>query len=86
MESGNDFSGGGGGKKGDGWGFRGRIGIHEVLEINDTIREMIMKRANAAEIKAAAIRNGMVPMMEDGLEKVARGITTIEEILRVFHE
>jgi len=86
LDSRHDLFMGVGCKKCDGSGFRGRIGIHEVLEINDTIREMIMKRANAAEIKAAAIRNGMVPMMEDGLEKVARGITTIEEILRVFHE
>lgn len=73
-------------KKCDGSGFRGRIGIHEILEINDSIRELIMKRANASEIRAAAIKNGMVPMMEDGLDKVRRGITTIEEVLRVFHE
>ena len=67
-------------------GFRGRIGIHEILEIDDAIRNLIMKRANASEIKEAAVKKGMTTMLEDGLEKASRGLTTIEEILRVTQE
>lgn len=81
-----DFFVGVGCKKCDGSGFRGRIGIYEVLEINEEIRNLIMKRVNADEIKKTAIRNGMAPMMQDGLEKVKQGATTIDELLRVFHE
>ena len=82
----NDFSVGVGCKKCDMSGFRGRIGIHEVIEITDEIRQLIMKRATSAEVKAAAIKGGMVPMLQDGIEKAMAGITTIEEVLRVFHE
>ncbi len=81
-----DFFVGAGCKKCDMSGFRGRIGVHEVLEITEGIRELIMKRANATEIRDAAIKNGMVPMLQDALEKVQHGITSIEEVLRVFHE
>ncbi|MST04132.1 MAG: type II/IV secretion system protein [Candidatus Pacebacteria bacterium] len=81
-----DLSVGVGCKKCDMSGFKGRIGIQEVLEINEEIRELIMKRASTADIKAAAIRNGMKMMAEDGLDKVRQGLTTIEEVLRVFSE
>lgn len=67
-------------------GYHGRIGIQEVLEINDKIRLMIMKRANASEIQAAAVKMGMTTMFEDGFQKALKGITTLEEILRVIHE
>jgi len=80
------FSIGVGCKKCDASGFRGRVGIHEVLEINEEIRGLIMKNANAQEIKESAIRGGMKTMLEDGLEKAKQGITTIEEVLRVFNE
>lgn len=73
-------------KKCGGSGFRGRIGIHEVIEVNEEIRALIMKRSTAAEIRDAAIRNGMKTMIDDGLEKVKTGITTSEEVLRVFYE
>jgi len=81
-----DFYTGVGCKKCDMSGFRGRIGIHEILEMNDEIREMIMKRSDSTEIKIAAVRAGMVPMLQDGFEKAVQGLTTIEEVLRVFHE
>ncbi len=81
-----DFSVGAGCKKCDMGGFRGRIGIHEVIEVTQEIRELVMKRATSAEVKAAAVRAGMVPMLEDGFQKALQGITTIEEVLRVFHE
>lgn len=86
LDNKRDFFVGAGCKKCDGSGFQGRIGIHEVLEINDEIRELIMRRANANEIKVAAVRSGMKTMMEDGIEKALKGVTTLEEVLRVFHE
>ena len=73
-------------KECDGSGFKGRIGIHEVIEMNESLRALIMKQANASEIQAEAVRQGMVPMIEDGLAKAFMGITTVEEVLRVFHE
>ncbi|MBI2604284.1 MAG: secretion system protein E, partial [Candidatus Harrisonbacteria bacterium] len=67
-------------------GYKSRIGVHEVLEIDDEIREAIMRRANTAEIQKIAIKNGMRPMLEDAFQKAVAGATTIEEIVRVVHE
>ncbi|OIO46665.1 MAG: hypothetical protein AUJ28_02090 [Parcubacteria group bacterium CG1_02_37_51] len=67
-------------------GYRGRMGIYEVLEVTPAIKEMIMQRANADEIKVQAIKEGMTTILEDGIQKVASGQTTIEEILRVSKE
>lgn len=67
-------------------GYRGRIGIHEVLEVDNEVREAIIRRADSSEIKKIAIKNGMITMLEDGFQKALGGITTIEEILRVIHE
>lgn len=67
-------------------GYKGRIGIHEALEINDEIRTALMRNADASEIKKIAIANGMTLMIEDGFRKALTGTTTIEEILRVIHE
>ena len=65
-----------------GTGFRGRIGIFEVLVVTESIRTAIMARANAAEIEAKAIAEGMDGMLDDGLRKVVAGETTLEEVLR----
>ena len=59
------------------------MGLYEILEINDFIREAIMRRADAGEIKKIAIKNGMTTLLEDGFRKALAGYTTIEEILRV---
>lgn len=67
-------------------GYSGRTGIFEVLEMEDNIRKLIIKKASADEIEAQAIKNGMTTMLEDGIEKVLFGITTIEEIIRVTRE
>jgi type IV pilus assembly protein PilB len=67
-------------------GYRGRVGIREVLEVNDEIRQLVMGRANAGQIKEAAVKNGMTTMVRDGLEKVLKGLTSLEEILRIIHE
>ncbi|MEK7546801.1 MAG: GspE/PulE family protein [Patescibacteria group bacterium] len=67
-------------------GYEGRIGIREVLEIDEKIRDLIMSRASSQQIKEAAVRAGMTTMLQDGLEKAKQGITTIEEVLRIIHE
>lgn len=64
-------------------GYSGRIGIYEVMLVDDEIRMAILRRASSDEIKKIAIKNGMTTMIEDGMKKVFEGITTIEEILRV---
>ncbi len=66
-----------------GTGYRGRIGIFEILPIADEIRELIIRRANAKEIKEKAVSLGMRTLREDGISKVKTGITTIDEVLRV---
>jgi type II secretory ATPase GspE/PulE/Tfp pilus assembly ATPase PilB-like protein len=70
----------------EGKSYKGRIGIYEVLEVNDEIRELIVSHADASQIKQQAIKNGMKTMIEDGLLKARDGITTIEEVLRIVYE
>jgi len=67
-------------------GYKGRIGIYEVLPISAVIKELVVKRATSDEIQAQAQREGMRTMIEDGFIKAAQGITSIEEILRVISE
>jgi type II secretory ATPase GspE/PulE/Tfp pilus assembly ATPase PilB-like protein len=69
-----------------GSGYSGRIGIFEVLDVNDTISRMIMDSVSAQEIHELAIKNGMITMTEDGYLKALEGITTLEEVLRVSRE
>jgi type IV pilus assembly protein PilB len=67
-------------------GYRGRIGIFEVLPITESIRNLITQNATADQIQERAIKEGMRTMVEDGFIKAAQGITTIEEVLRVIME
>lgn len=67
-------------------GYKGRLGIHEVLKMSSTIRELVMKNATAAEVEAQAKKEGMTTMLEDGIFKSVQGLTTIEEVLRVVSE
>lgn len=67
-------------------GYLGRIGIFELLEMKEPIKKLVMTRANASQIKEEAVRLGMKTMLEDGLEKMEQGITTLDEILRVTKE
>lgn len=67
-------------------GFKGRIGIYEVIERNDKLENLIMSSAGVSEIKKAAIEDGMITMAQDGLLKVLQGITEIEEVFRVTGE
>ncbi|MCD6177878.1 type II/IV secretion system protein [bacterium] len=64
-------------------GYFGRTGIFEVLEMKENIQKLIMKKADADQIQKQAIENGMTTMLEDGIEKILLGITTIEEVIRV---
>jgi type II secretory ATPase GspE/PulE/Tfp pilus assembly ATPase PilB-like protein len=67
-------------------GYRGRIGIHEVLELDAPLREAILRKASAAEFREVALARGMTPMIVDGFKKAAAGQTSIEEILRMRYE
>lgn len=69
-----------------GSGFRGQIGIFEIFAVSEAVRRLLLKLAPISEIRAKAIHEGMTTMFEDGLKKVERGVTTIEEILRVVRE
>ncbi len=66
-----------------GTGYRGRIAIFELLIIDDTIRELIMRRATVREIKDKAVSLGMRTLRQDGIEKIKNGTTTVDEVLRV---
>lgn len=67
-------------------GYRGRLGVHEILENTPEIEDLIVKRATAQDIEAQAVAQGMITMWQDGFIKAVKGITTIEEILRVTKE
>jgi type II secretory ATPase GspE/PulE/Tfp pilus assembly ATPase PilB-like protein len=67
-------------------GFQGRMGIYEVLEVDETLSKMIVGRATSDDIQMAAVRAGMLTMQQDGFVKALMGRTTIEEILRVTRE
>jgi type IV pilus assembly protein PilB len=62
------------------------VGIYEIIEVDEVMRELIIKHASADEIAKAAIAHGMVPLLHDGVNKASGGITTIEEVLRVVRE
>jgi len=63
-------------------GYKGRVGLYEVMEINDELRELILVGASALELKKKAIDQGMIMLRRSGLTKVAAGLTTIEEVVR----
>ncbi len=70
----------------DNTGYRGRIGIHEVLEVDTPIRDAILSKATSNDIRALALARGMTPIIVDGFEKAKQGLTTFTEVLRVYHE
>ena len=67
-------------------GYKGRIGIFEVLPVTETIKDLIIKQATSDQVQAQAQKEGMRTMIEDGFIKAAQGITSIEEVLRVIIE
>ncbi|OGC53390.1 hypothetical protein A2709_02265 [candidate division WWE3 bacterium RIFCSPHIGHO2_01_FULL_43_9] len=75
---------GGGCKLCHGSGYFGRIGIFEVLEVTNAVRKLINQKEDADIIERTALSEGMTSMLDDGINKMARGLTTLEEILRVI--
>ncbi len=69
-----------------GTGYRGRMGIYELLPIDDTVRPLIMQQSNANSIKKAAVERGLKTLLQDGALKVLQGLTTSDELLRVTQE
>jgi type IV pilus assembly protein PilB len=67
-------------------GYRGRMGIHEILEVTPTVGQMIMAHKSSQEIQEQGEKEGMVLMWEDGFIKATKGITTIDELVRVSKE
>jgi type IV pilus assembly protein PilB len=63
-------------------GYKGRVGLYEVMEINDELRELILVGASALELKKKAIDQGMLTLRRSGLTKAAAGLTTLEEVIR----
>ena len=67
-------------------GYSGRVSIIEMMPMTDALRALVMKHATSTELKAQAVRDGMVTMYEDGLRKALAGTTTVEEVLRATRE
>ena len=63
-------------------GYKGRIGLYEVMEVNDEIRELILIGASALELRKKAIEDGMITLRESGLHKIRAGLTSLEEVVR----
>jgi type IV pilus assembly protein PilB len=67
-------------------GYAGRIGIHEVLSTSSAVRDIILHQGTSEAIEAQAKKEGMLTMLEDGIYKAARGITSLEEVLSAVTE
>ena len=67
-------------------GFKGRIGIHEVLKVSTAVKEIILRSGTSDEIETQAKAEGMMTMLEDGIFQAVQGKTTLEEVLRVVSE
>jgi type IV pilus assembly protein PilB len=65
-----------------GTGYKGRVGLFEVMEMSDALREGVISNAASSELRRIAIAEGMVTLRQSGLEKVRQGVTTIEEVVR----
>jgi len=67
-------------------GYKGRIGVYEVLPVTESIKALVVQKATADAVQKQAVSEGMITMVEDGLLKAAQGVTSIEEVLRVISE
>ncbi len=63
-------------------GYKGRVGLYEVMEVNDEIRELVLVGASAIELKKKAIEMGMITLRRSGLTKISEGVATLEEVIR----
>jgi type IV pilus assembly protein PilB len=66
-------------------GYKGRVGVFELMVLNDSIREMILRKAPAHSIRQEALESGMITLRQDAMQKILEGITTMEEALRVIY-
>jgi type IV pilus assembly protein PilB len=66
----------------NGTGYKGRVGLYEVMDVTDGLRELILVGASGLELRRKAIDEGMVTLRNSGLQKIKAGMTTIEEVLR----
>jgi type IV pilus assembly protein PilB len=66
----------------NGTGYRGRVGLFEIMVFNDEIRELVMNQASTGVLREAAVKNGMTLLRENGLAAIYDGITTIDEIAK----
>jgi type IV pilus assembly protein PilB len=67
----------------NGTGYKGRVALYEVMRFNDVLKEMVLQGSSTAELKQAAIKQGMITLRMAGILKILDGVTTGEEILRV---
>jgi type II secretory ATPase GspE/PulE/Tfp pilus assembly ATPase PilB-like protein len=67
-------------------GYKDRIGIHEIMEITETVKRLVISNATSDDIEKQAKKEGMTTMIEDGIFKAVQGITSIEEVLRITKE
>ena len=63
-------------------GYKGRVGLYEVMEVTDELRELVLVGASALELRRKAIDEGMITLRQSGLRKVRDGLTTVEEVAR----
>jgi type IV pilus assembly protein PilB len=63
-------------------GYKGRVGLFEVMEVTDEMKDLILSRAQSKDIKKKSMENGMTTLRRSGLKKIMEGITSVEEVLR----
>jgi type IV pilus assembly protein PilB len=63
-------------------GYKGRVGLYEVMEVTEELRELVLVGASGLELRRKAIDEGMITLRQSGLRKVKEGVTTIEEVVR----
>lgn len=67
-------------------GFKGRLGIFELMMMDDDMRRLTIASTDATQLRKSAVANGMITLREDGFEKVSKGLTTVSEVLRVTQD
>lgn len=82
LEPGKPVFAGGGCENCNFTGYKGRVAIYEVMALSPPLQNTVLKNVSTEEIREAAVGGGMVTLKEDGLEKAARGLTTVKEIMR----
>jgi type IV pilus assembly protein PilB len=65
-----------------GTGYKGRAGIYEVMSMTNALRRMILRGASVAELRDQAVEDGMLTLRMDGIKKIERGVTTLEEVVK----